>query len=162
MGAGSENGLALFEKSQSVIEYIRKLSPLIAEVEFGKRLADIAEAPTNWQNGDDFIICKNLRTLSNELDRMHRLKGGGVDGFPDVVATPLKELVASLRKTGIFLAPVGELEGWLASENISESKTNKAAWANAAALKVQAVGPRTGDIWDFLREVGSYLRQGRS
>jgi hypothetical protein len=47
MGAGSENGLALFEKSQSVIEYIRKLSPLIAEVEFGKRLADIAEAPTN-------------------------------------------------------------------------------------------------------------------
>ena len=59
--------------------------------------------------------------------------------------------------------PVGELEGWLASERIVESKANKSAWANAAALKFNlrvllTKGSSEGDVWDFLRTVGAYLK----
>jgi hypothetical protein len=63
-----------------------------------------------------------------------------------------------LRSVGLFLVPVGELEGWLASEEIATSKNNKAAWANAAALKILSRGASTGDIWHFVRGVGEYLR----
>ena len=77
-------------------------------------------------------------------------------------ARPLGELVESLKTVGIFLAPVGELEGWLAAEGVEPPKANKAAWANAAALRIQSIGPTKGDIWDFVREVGCYIQQSKA
>ncbi len=88
---------------------------------------------------------------------MRRLKSGGICALPADVAAPLKELVESLKTVGVFLAPVGELEGWLASEGVEASKANKPAWASAAAVKIQSKGSAHGDIWDFVREVGQYL-----
>jgi hypothetical protein len=90
------------------------------------------------------------------------LKNGGISAFPDEIARPLGELVQSLKTVGIFLTPVGELEGWLASEGVEASKGNKAAWANAAALRIQSGGSAKGDIWDFVREVGGYIQQSKA
>ena len=78
-------------------------------------------------------------------------------GFQDPLAARLRQLVLSLKTVGIFLVPVGELEEWLADEHIAESKANKWAWANAAALRIQGKGSTEGDVWDFVRDVGNYL-----
>src|ERR1700681_745794 len=75
---------------------------------------------------------------------MRRLKNGGISAFSDIVVVPLTELVASLKEIGMFLVPVGELEGWLSSCSVPESKANKAARANAAALLVQSLGCQKG------------------
>ena len=78
--------------------------------------------------------------------------------LPCDIRQAIEKLLDDLKIAGVFLVPVGELEDWLATENITESKTNKSAWANAAALAVlSSKGDRTGDIWDFARGVGSYL-----
>jgi len=88
---------------------------------------------------------------------MRKLKRGGIAEFPEIIATPLRTLIESLKIHGVFLVPVGELEEWLAAEGITDSKEIKWAWANAAALRVQSKGPDMGDIWDFVRDVGTYL-----
>ena len=58
---------------------------------------------------------------------------------------------------GLFLVPLGELEEWLVNEKIAVSKTNKWAWANAAAQRILQLGKQKGDIWDFVSTVGRYL-----
>jgi hypothetical protein len=88
---------------------------------------------------------------------MRRLKRKGVAGFPAEIATSLYELLTRLQKVGLFLVPVGEVEEWLASENLAVSKANKWAWANAAAERILQRGRQSGDIWDFMNELGCYL-----
>jgi len=88
---------------------------------------------------------------------MRGLKRGGVATFADPLAAKLVCLLSSLRGIGIFLVPLGELEEWLNEEGIKESKANKWAWANEAAMVIQTKGASAGDIWDFVREIGKYL-----
>jgi hypothetical protein len=53
--------------------------------------------------------------------------------------------------------PVGELEEWLSSYHLTGSKQNKWGWANEAALTIRKGGAQTGDVWDFMRGIGTYL-----
>lgn len=152
----------IIETAKVVGDEIRKCPPTIDPRDFKERLDEINSLTTAWANNDDVIIRQKLRSLAQDLDRMRRLKNGGISQAPESISVQLKQLLESLRTVGLFLVPVGELEGWLASEEIAESKSNKSAWANAAALKIQAKGSSKGDIWDFLRGVGSYLRDSGS
>ena len=113
----------------------------------------------NWSNEDDGKIRKELKRLSNDLDRMRRLKVRGLAGLPEELKNQVARLLESFRNIGLFLVPVGELEGWLASEYISESKENKAAWSNAAAMVVQSIGRADGDVWAFMRDIAKYLQK---
>jgi hypothetical protein len=70
----------------------------------------------------------------------------------------LHTVVSDLVKHGIFLVPVGELEWWLRKHGIEESRETKWAWANAAAARIQGLGAQSGDVWDFIRSVGAFLR----
>jgi hypothetical protein len=149
----------ILEKSNILIDEIRKIPPDISVSTFIERIDKLREMPMNWKNEDDRSIYKELRSLSAELDRMRRLKSGNLVSFPQELQHQILELLHDMRKAGVFLVPVGELENWLASEGIKESKTKKATWANAAALKIQSKGPSDGDIWNFLRDVGRYLEQ---
>ena len=91
---------------------------------------------------------------------MRRLKTG-ISSFPPSVSEPLDALVAALKKVGLFLVPVGELEQWLTAEQVATSKANKAAWASDAAEHIQSLGAVPGGIWGFVREVGRHLDQRR-
>jgi hypothetical protein len=148
----------IIKDAKVVAEEILKTPPTINPGDFRQRLKDIEELPAVWENNDDSKISKKLRNLAQDLDRLRRLKSGGVSGLPEKISTPLKKLINQLSAVGVFLVPVGELEGWLASERTVESKANKSAWANAAALKIQSKGSSEGDVWDFLRTVGAYLK----
>jgi hypothetical protein len=152
------NAAALLLEAGVVRDKIRKLPPTMTPHEFGNELKGIGTLPTSWENNDDAVISAKMRRLANDLDRMRRIKKGGLRELPAEIAEPLGELLVSLAQSGLFLVPVGELEEWLASEKITESKSDKPAWANAAAIKIQSIGSAKGDIWDFLRGVGGFLR----
>jgi hypothetical protein len=123
------------EKAKAVADQIRQLPPDVDPGTCVDRLKELAAMQMDWQASDDAVVRRKLNSLSQDLDGMRRLKSGGISCFPQAVAKPLSVLVESLKEAEVFLAPVGELEVWLASEGIQSSKANKAAWANAAAAK---------------------------
>ncbi len=155
--ASNDRAPKIMDEVAAVLEEIRKLPPSIEADEVAERLDAIAKLQTDWFAGDDTKICRKLNDLSDQLDRMRRLKRGGICALPAEIAAPLSELTRSFAEIGVFVVPVGELEEWLGLEGIAASKNNKWAWANEAALAVQTKGKSTGDVWDFMRKVGGYL-----
>lgn len=150
----------LTTRARSIMEAIKSLPPTISPGEVEKRLGQLLGTGATWDDEEDIDLRRELVRISQQLDRMRHLKRGGLSAFPDSISTPLRELINSLKEHGVFLVPVGELEEWLAHADIKESKDNKWAWANAAALYIQSQGTSSGDVWDFVREVGRYLLQG--
>ncbi|MDO8750872.1 MAG: AAA family ATPase [Dehalococcoidia bacterium] len=154
------NADALKAEAYRIMELIRALPPAVMEAEIRQGLRRILEAPTNWANwtnDGDIEIRKEINKISQKLDHLRRLTQTRVSTLPDDIRQAINKLLEDLRIAGVFLVPVGELEDWLANENIPESKANKSAWANAAALRILSKGQCTGDIWDFVRGVDSYL-----
>ena len=150
----------LVTQAREVMKQVRSLHPTIGPAAYRTRLAEIDALPTDWQAEDDRTIRRKLSSLSNDLDRMRRLKTG-ISFFPQGVSAPLAALVEALKKIGLFLVPVGELEQWLTSEQVAISRANKAAWASAAAEYIQSKGTAADGIWDFIRDVGHQLDQRR-
>jgi AAA domain, putative AbiEii toxin, Type IV TA system len=148
---------SITDRAKAVMDAIKKLPPTVEIKEVRQKLRGLVPEGTTWQDEQDIVVRKELVRLSQQLDRMRRLKRGGVSALSDVIAEPFRQLLTSLKEIGVFLVPVGELEEWLVDANIQESKENKWAWANAAALYVQSRGATSGDIWDFIRNVGGYL-----
>lgn len=152
----------VFKEISNLMEEIRMLPPTTEPETVKKQLESILGGEFDWQKVDDVRIGQDLRRIAQSLDRMRRLKSGGVEGFSGPISERLKAAVSRLATFGIFLVPVGELECWLSAEGITESKSNKWAWANAASLTVQNKGVANGDIWDFIRNVGAYLQAENS
>lgn len=148
---------SITDRAKAVMDAIKKLPPTVEIKEVRQKLRGLVPEGTTWEDEQDIDVRKELVRLSQQLDRMRRLKRGGVSTLSDVIAEPFRRLLTSLKEIGVFLVPVGELEEWLVDANIQESKENKSAWANAAALYVQSRGATSGDIWDFIRNVGTYL-----
>lgn len=152
-----ETAQSLVDRAKSLTEILRKLPPSIEPDELRTRLTAIVAMETDWTSGDDAKMRRELNRMSEQLDRMRRLKRGGISSFSEPLASQLTSLVDDLASIGLFLVPVGELEEWLESEQIQASKENKWAWANEAALKIQNKGPSRGGVWDFMRKVSTYL-----
>jgi len=147
----------LLRDAQDVAEKIRSLPPPMTPDDLRRDLARLNIPASDWSQNDDIVLRRSLKQLANNLDRMRRLKNGGAAQYPEEIAMLLRALLSSLQKVGLFLVPVGELEEWLADKSLDCSKTNKWAWANAAAQKIYEVGQSTGDIWDVVSAVGEYL-----
>ena len=154
-----DSSVSLVDLARKITCEIMKLTPAVQPEDYKRQLQNILTLGANWENGDDLKIKKCLRELSNRLDRGRKIKNGGINTLPEHIAKSLAELLDALKKIGLFLVPVGELEDWLASENIGASKENKQAWANAAAFAIQSKGPSPTDIWDFMRGVSHNLRK---
>ncbi|MDP1861905.1 MAG: hypothetical protein Q8K82_24815 [Gemmatimonadaceae bacterium] len=151
-----ERTLELFEKAAALAERIRALPPEIAPADVRQQLTSILELQMDWRNGDDATVRGRLSETGNALDRMRRLKRGGVASLPNDIGRLAGEVLTELQGAGLFLVPVGELEEWLKDE-VTVSKANKWAWANEAAAKARSIEPRESDVWAFMRGVGAYL-----
>lgn len=75
----------------------------------------------------------------------------------------VKNLIQNLRSFGVFVVPNGELESWLKDLDVVETK-NKRNWLLSAFDKLGGdpdapdfVGPRKGDIWDFVRAISFWI-----
>lgn len=149
----------LSQRAMSIVDVIRRTPPTISPGDVAASLARAIPKGAEWVDEEDANLRRELSRLTQKLDRMRRLKRGGITALEDSIQVELVRLVDDLKSHGIFLVPVGELEGWLSGAQLSESRENKWAWANAAALHIQSKGAASGDVWDFVREVGRYLVQ---
>lgn len=146
----------------SLASDLRAIPPTIPAEDVVRELLDIASAPMEWSDADDVKIRQRIKRLSSEIDRMRRLKRGGVHAYPSELATRIIDILNVLTSHGLFLVPRGELEEWLAERGVGVSKSDKRAWSNAAAQRIQALGRQDGDIWEFMSSVGKFLSTRRS
>ncbi len=91
-----------------------------------------------------------------------QLKVVGVQGAPSDIRDALTVLVRELKEWGLFLVPVGELEKWLPSLNIS-SRT-KRGWLYGLFEKLGSdpansgyVRPIQSDVWEFVSQIGIWV-----
>jgi hypothetical protein len=140
-----------------VMNEIAKLPPTVTPNDVRAALNAVLAGSMDWDKQDDAVVRKELKRVANELDRMRTLKQGGVNAFSDPITAQLIALVESLKGVGVFVVPVGELEEWLSGRGVAESKSNKWAWASAAAQCIQKAGSQTDDIWSFMRTIGAHL-----
>lgn len=136
-------------------ESIMNLGPEVDPKEVSSELVRFSNESLNWGLNDDQRLKKDLRELANSLDRMRRLKGG-LNHFEVPLRASIESLMADLRMYGLFVVPVGELEGWLAGR-IGCSKTKKSQWASEAVERIREIGEEESDIWEFVRSVRVYL-----
>lgn len=149
---------ALLADAAAIATELRDIPPTVAPEEAKKQLAELAADTFDWARGDDQELRRKLSRLGNAIDRMSRLKGGGVGAYDEPLRSRMSALLVRLSATGLFLVPLGELEQWLRDQDVGVSVSEKRAWANAAAQRVQQIGRAEGDVWDFVARVGAYLR----
>lgn len=148
---------SMIGECDKISEQIRGLPPVVSTEDVLSQLASIRNSRMNWEMRDDIEIKRCLRHLANGLDRMRRLKTGGVGAYPGQLGEQIETLLTKLKGFGLFLVPVGELEQWLANYDVNGSKANKRVWANAAAQRIQQLGKQLYDVWGFVSAVGRYL-----
>jgi len=147
----------LLIETAELAEELRKKPPTVLATEVSAELAEIESSSMDWTKNDDIDLKRRLARLAHRLDRMRRLKKGGVKSYPGELGNRINNHLVKLQEHGLFLVPVGELEEWLASEELGVSKTNKWAWANRAAERILKKGKQLDDIWEFVSDVGRYL-----
>jgi hypothetical protein len=132
-----------------------------------QRLGDMVEALRNEigdAQDDTRDAAARARVLGRVCDRVKNLKSpwqpvkkGGVDALPANVQPAVIELAARCAKHGLFLVPVGELEGWL-RRRVSFEEGNKHEWIVRALQLLPNLEVRVGERpWSFIVEVHGYL-----
>lgn len=147
----------LIQSCNLVAESVRLLPPIVSAADVAKNLVAIGAQNMDWTKQDDVQVRCRLRKLANDIDRMRRLKRGGIGAYPGELGDRMRALLERLRGHGLFLVPVGELEEWLAGHEVGISKSDKRGWSNAAAQRIQKLGKQNGDVWDFVAAVGRHL-----
>jgi hypothetical protein len=102
------------------------------------------------------------------------LKSKGLNALDDKQRRTLKTIFFDpLAQQGIFIVPVGEVEGWLTGLLPEGAPPHKGNWLNTI---FQAIGTNPhapgyvhagkGDVWDFMRDIARWIndpnRQGLS
>jgi hypothetical protein len=89
-----------------------------------------------------------------------KAKVGGLDAFADGPGkAKVETAIQKLAAVGIFLVPVGELEGWL----LQFGCTNKKTWVTDMLGRLGAPGdpayvePGDGDVWGFVESIAEWL-----
>lgn len=136
---------------------VRDLPPTLSTADVASELSAISACSMDWTRGDDLNVRSRLRKLANNIDRMRRLKRGGIAAYSGELYEDMRVLLERLQDYGLFLVSVGELEEWLADCEVGVAKSDKRAWSNAAAQFIQKVGKREGDVWNFVSGVGRYV-----
>ena len=141
---------------EEVAAKIKAIPPTLTEGEMQARLTEWAQMPCDWANEDDQTMMRQLRKLSDDIDRMRRLKAGGVASFrdyPDIVEA-LSRIIDACSIVGLFLVPVGELEYWAADVmHDGPSKQRKSEWANEAVRRIRATVIYESDIFQFMKKI---------
>jgi hypothetical protein len=157
--ASEEFVKATAEDASRLSAAIKDMPPTLSPDDARQRLVELTEHPMDWANSDDVHLRGRLNGLAHELDRMSRLKRGGIGAMPRDLAVDAQALAERLSTVGLFVVPVGELEQWLSGRGISPSARNKWAWANEAAGTIRRLGTQDGDIWGFARSIADYLQR---
>jgi len=147
----------LLQSCNNVAETVRSHPPTMLPADVATELSSISASGMDWNKRDDVELRRRLGRLANDIDRMRRLKRGGIGAYSGELGDKMGVLLEQLKEHGLFLVPVGELEEWLAGYEVGVSKSDKRAWSNAAAQTIQKLGKQNGDVWNFVSTVGHHL-----
>lgn len=107
-----------------------------------------------------------IMSIAKQTYKLNELKSSGIAGIPDDVMNldgsqklniEFSEFLETLKKFGLFVIPVGELESWLPVLMNGQSKEDKAKWAILAAEKIEHIGFKDDDVWAFIKGITDYL-----
>ena len=152
-------------------EAIRRIRSCIAHVdpkEIQNELQSLAQVPIDLGRNGDAQLRGRLQQLGERLYRLHNLKQLGVNAIPMeykdqttmvTLRNDVDTLLSELSACGLFLVPVGELESWLPVLMKGQGREDKSRWAMLAAEKIEDVGERPEDVWQFMRTVYDFLEK---
>lgn len=152
----------LREECRLVSTAIRGLPPTIEPLDVNTEIQRIHNHPKEWANNDDETVMRHLRGLANKIDRMRRLKSGGISAYlgesPNI-ASQLEAVKLKFWRAGVFIVPVGELESWLSEDFMKDgpSRERKQEWADEASSRIRTKPDEAGQIVEFVRHVAAYL-----
>ncbi len=152
------------EECRQVADAIRNVPPIITPIEVNIEILQIHEIQKVWLDNDDEVVMRQLRGLSNKIDRMRRLKAGGIAAYQiehPAISTQLEAVKEKLWKAGVFIVPVGELESWLSEDFMREgpSRERKQEWADEASNRIRQKPEEAGPIRQFVKNVAAYLAE---
>lgn len=160
-------GLEGFESSpllglcQEIAEMIQKIPPSISPVEVFDKLSDIRRLPADWSKGDDVEFVKHLRQLANRIDRMRKLKSGGIPFYQEhyeAVSKKLECVKDSLASHGIFVVPVGELENWFDEKSPdAPSRERKQEFAEFISKSIRMKTENITPLGEFIQCVSGFV-----
>jgi hypothetical protein len=149
----------LLDRATEIGNRLRSIPPTLSPDDLRARLNSVLTMSMDWSHEDDGPIRRQLSEITQDIDRMKRLKRGGVSALPSQMQKEVGTFVEDLARHGLFLVPVGELEQWLGQSEVAASKNSKWAWAIQAAEYIRTVQPRDDGLWEFIRGVARFLRQ---
>lgn len=132
------------------------------------QLTSLAQTSIDPSKDGDAKLRGKLIEIADRLYKLHDLKRKGLEAIPKQctegsttvnLREEVKALLTDLQTHGLFLVPVGELESWLYVLMKGQSREDKSRWAMFAAEKIEEVGEREGDIWEFVRAVYDFLKE---
>jgi hypothetical protein len=137
---------------------LASLPPSITEADVHGRLQQLGSQRFEWATGDDAELVKRLRGLANQIDRLRRLKSGGIAALPVEPKEDVQVLVDRCATRGLFLVAVGELEHWSAElMKGGPSREKKPEWIAEFLKRLQTHPQHAKDIIDFVAAVGEFL-----
>lgn len=152
------------EECRLVADAIRSVPPIITPLEVNNEIHRIHEIPKVWLDNDDELVMRQLRGLSNRIDRMRRLKAGGIAAYESehpAISAQLEAVREKMWKAGVFIVPVGELESWLPGDFMRDgpSRERKQEWADEASNRIRQKPEAAGSIRQFVKNVAAYLAE---
>jgi hypothetical protein len=149
---------AIQDECRSVAELVKALPPTLSEASVKTKLREMSDRELHWANDDDKQLKSDLDGLANDINRMRRLKNGGVEQFQgnQPVYDGLRSIITKCHSIGLFLVPVGELEYWSPELGVTASKSKKAEWANEAAMLLRTNADRANDLLGFMETLGKF------
>lgn len=92
-----------------------------------------------------------LNRIRKEVSKWAKVKSKGVSAINEELRPQVEQLINELQEIGIFVVPVGELEGWI---NVGTRKKNK--WI-VPALEFLQNETTPEDLVSFVRTVKDKL-----
>jgi len=164
LGTASEYITSLCEKARKVISQVRSCAGEIDGDQLQSELRSLADGLT--KDVDGAKIRGKLNGIGKRLYGLHDLQQRGLESIPqtqstdkglDITRSDVAEMLQGMERQGLFLVPVGVLECWLPILMKGHSREDKSKWAMLAAEKIEDVGQRDDDVWEFTRRVYSFL-----
>lgn len=92
-----------------------------------------------------------LQRIAKGITSWSEIKSKGIEGFDAKIREKVLQLISDLKQYGVFIVPVGELEGWL---DVGTKKKNK--WIVPALEKVHN-NQASPDLIKFVGEILAYF-----
>jgi len=168
LGVCGDDAKGLCDRARCAVSQIRSCLPQMTFGDVQAKLKALAHTPFDFASSGDAKLRGELSGIVRMLYRLHHLQQRGLEAIPETVTMPdssvflrieLNTLLSDLQSHGVFLVPVGELESWLPVQMRGHSREDKSRWAMLAAEKIEDIGERHGDVWEFIKAVYEFLEK---